>query len=79
MSRVTEHRMCQYLNNIVEQDHRFIMKKINPMLGFTSLVSAEKTIAGIKMMHMIRKGQIEGIRCVRSEVQVINKIMSEAT
>jgi len=55
------------------------MKKINPMLGFTSLVSAEKTIAGIKMMHMIRKGQIEGIRCVRSEVQVINKIMSEAT
>jgi len=65
------------LNNIVEQDHRFINKKIDPMLGFKSLDSAERTIAGIEMMHMIYKGQIEGIRCVQSEVQFINEIMCE--
>ena len=48
------------------------------MLRFKSVDSAERTIAGIEMMHMIHKGQIEGIRCVRSEVQFINEIMSEA-
>jgi len=78
ISCVIEHRMCQYLNNIVEQDHRFIKKKINQMLGFKSLASAERTIAGIEMMHMIHKGQVKGIRCVQSEVQFINEIMSEA-
>ena len=64
----TEHRMCKYLNNIIEQAHRFIKKRINPMLGFKTVNSAEKTIAGIEIIHMIHKGQIEGIRCVQSEV-----------
>jgi len=71
----TEHRMCQYLNNIVEQDHRFIKKKTNQMLGFKSIETATRTIAGIEMMHMIRKGQIEGIRCAQTEVQFIGKTM----
>ena len=69
--------MCKYLNNIIEQDQRFIKKKTDPMLGFKTLDSAERIIAGIEIMHMIHKGQIEGIRCVQSEVQFINKIMSE--
>ena len=47
------------------------------MLGFKTLDSAERLIAGIEIMHMIHKGQIEGIRFVQSEVQFINKIMSE--
>jgi transposase-like protein len=68
--------MCQYLNNIVEQDHRFIKKKIKLMLGFKTLESTEKTIAGIEIMHMIRKGQVEGISCVKSEVKFISEIMS---
>ena len=72
----TEHRMCKYLNNIVEQDHRFIKKKIKPMLGFKTLDSTEKTIAGIKIMHMIKKEQVEGINCVQSEVQFISEIMN---
>ena len=71
-----EHRMCKYLNNIVEQDHRFIKKKTNPMLGLKTLKSTEKTIAGIEIMHMIKKGQVEGISCVNSEVQFISGIMS---
>lgn len=78
ISCTTEHRMCKYLNNIIEQDHRFVKKKIDPMLGFKTLDSAERTIAGIEIMHMIHKGQIEGIRCVHSEVQFINEIMGEA-
>ena len=77
ISCTTEHRKCKYLNNIIEQDHRFIKKKIDPMLGFKTLDSAERTIAGIEIMHMIHKGQIEEIRCVKSEVQFINEIMSE--
>ncbi len=71
--------MCKYSNNIIEQDHRFIKKKINPMLGFKTLDLTKKTIAGIEIMHMIHKGQIEGIGCVQSLVQFINEIMSEAT
>ncbi|MCK5758597.1 MAG: IS6 family transposase [Clostridiales bacterium] len=72
----TEHRMCKYLNNIVEQDHRFIKKKIKLMLGFKTLESTEKTIAGIEIMHMIKKGQVRGISCVNSEVQFIGQIMN---
>lgn len=74
----TEHRMCKYLNNIVEQDHRFIKRKTRRMLGFKSYETAKRTISGIEIMHMIHKGQVERIRCVHSEVQFINKIMSDA-
>jgi transposase, IS6 family len=74
----TEHRMCQYLNNIIEQDHRFIKKKTNAMLGFKSYKSAKSTIAGFEIMHMIHKGQVEAIRCARSEVRFISEIMGEA-
>ncbi len=48
------------MNNIVEQDHRFIKRKINPGLGFGSYPTAWRTIQGYETMHMIRKGQIEG-------------------
>ncbi len=53
-----EIRQCKYLNNIVEQDHRFIKKKVGPTLGFKSFRTAAATIAGIELMHMIRKGQM---------------------
>ncbi|WP_170432380.1 MULTISPECIES: IS6 family transposase [Ruegeria] len=47
----------KYLNNIVEQDHRFIKRRTRPMLGFKSFASAAATLAGIEVSHMIRKGQ----------------------
>ncbi|MEY8351713.1 IS6 family transposase, partial [Bacillus cereus] len=50
-------RQVKYLNNIVEQDHRFIKKRIRPMLGLKSLRTAKRIIAGIEAMHMIKKGQ----------------------
>ena len=51
-------RQVKYLNNILEQDHRFIKRITGPMMGFKALHSAAATIAGIKAAHMIRKGQI---------------------
>jgi putative transposase len=54
----------EYLNDIVEQvvrhsDHRFIKKITRPMLGFKSFASAEATLAGIELHHIIRKGQLK--------------------
>jgi len=51
-------RQVKYLNNIVEQDHRAIKRVTRPMLNFKSFRSARKVLAGIELMHMIRKGQI---------------------
>ena len=53
-----EIRQIKYLNNIVEQDHRAVKRVVRPMLGFKSFRSAAATVAGIELMHMIRKGQM---------------------
>jgi putative transposase len=50
-------RQIKYLNNIVEQDHRNIKKITKPMKGFKSFASAEATIAGIELHHMLKKRQ----------------------
>ncbi len=47
----------KYLNNIIEQDHRFIKRQIRPMLGFKSFSSAASALAGEELVNMIRKGQ----------------------
>lgn len=41
----------------MEQDHRFVKKITKPMKGFKSFHSAEETLAGIELHHMLRKGQ----------------------
>jgi putative transposase len=51
-------RQCKYLNNMVEQDHRAVKRKVRPMLGFKSFWAACCTIAGIEVMHAMRKGQL---------------------
>ena len=48
----------KYLNNLIEQDHRFIKKITNPMMEFKAFHSAQATIDGIETAHMIRKGQL---------------------
>lgn len=53
----------KYLNNIVEQDHRFIKRRIRLMLGFKSFKAAASTLAGIEVASMIRKGQFRGEVC----------------
>jgi IS6 family transposase len=54
-------RQSQYMNNLIEQDHRFMKWQIRPGLGFGSYATACKTIQGYEVMNMIRKGQMEGI------------------
>ncbi|MED0993354.1 IS6 family transposase [Bacillus nitratireducens] len=52
-------RQLKYLNNIVEQDHRFIKKRIRSMLGFKSFRTATSILAGVEAMHMMKKEQID--------------------
>jgi IS6 family transposase len=72
-------RQIKYLNNIVESDHRSIKRIVRPMLGFQSFSTAIKTIKGIEIMHMIKKGQVDALnRCVCAEVNFINKLFGIA-
>lgn len=56
--QAVEVRQVKYLNNILEQDHRFITRITRPMMGFKAFNSTAATIAGIETAHMIRKRQI---------------------
>ena len=51
-------RQCKYLNNIVEQDHRTVKKRIWLAKGYGSFQSAWRTLQGIETMHMINKGRV---------------------
>ncbi len=53
-----EIRRNKYLNDIVEQDHRAIKRVTRATLRFKSFRSATATLAGVEVMHMIRKGQL---------------------
>ena len=55
-------RQCKYLNNIVEQDHRNIKRRISIDTGFKEFESAQRTLAGIEVVNIIRKGQIADSR-----------------
>jgi transposase-like protein len=49
------------LNNIVEQDHRRIKRLVRPGLGFGTVHTARRTLAGYETMAMIRKGQVRNV------------------
>ena len=51
-------RQCKYLNNLIEQDHRFIKKRLKPMLWLKSYEGATSIISGIELVQMLRKGQM---------------------
>ncbi|MDA7803562.1 IS6 family transposase [Crocinitomix sp.] len=55
-------RQCKYLNNIVEQDHRNIKRRISIDTGFKEFESAQRTLTGIEVVNIIRKGQIADSR-----------------
>ena len=57
-----EMRQSKYLNNLVEQDHRAVKRITRPMLGFKTFRCARILIAGIQVMHMIRRGQLGDIK-----------------
>lgn len=52
-----EIRQNKYLNNMVEQDHRFIKKITKTTLGFKAIHSASAKLSGIELHHMLRKEQ----------------------
>jgi transposase, IS6 family len=56
-----ELRQVKYLNNLVEQDHRFIKRLVKPGMGFFSFATAWRTLQGYEAMNMIRKGQVQGV------------------
>ena len=56
-----ELRQVKYLNNMVEQDHRFIKRRVKPGLGFFSYETAWNTLQGYEVMNMVRKGQMRGV------------------
>jgi IS6 family transposase len=54
-------RRVKYLNNVIEQDHRFIKKKVRASQCFKSFHTAERTLEGIEAVNMMRKGQVKGL------------------
>jgi IS6 family transposase len=52
-------RRVKYLNNIIEQDHRFIKKRVRASQCFKSFHTAERAIEGVEAMNMMRKGQVK--------------------
>lgn len=61
----------KYLNNMIEQDHSSVKKRIRPMLGFKSFASASAALNGIEVANMIRKGQLKpGVSLFRQFAQL---------
>ena len=52
-----EVRQIKYLNNIIEQDHRFIKRITKSMMGFKEFHSAHATLISIELHHMLHKNQ----------------------
>jgi transposase, IS6 family len=52
-------RRVKYLNNIIEQDHRFVKKRVRASLGYRWFDTAERTLQGVEAVNMIRKGQVK--------------------
>ncbi|MEH2336011.1 DDE-type integrase/transposase/recombinase [Nostoc sp.] len=65
-----ELQRVKYLNNHVEQDHRFIKRLVKPGMGFTTFNTARRTLRGYEAMNMIRKGQVKGVEKTDIAAQV---------
>jgi transposase, IS6 family len=75
-----ELRQVKYLNNLIEQDHRFIKRRTRPGLGFFAFDTAQRTLAGFETMNMIRKGQVKGVDKgdVLAQVHFVNSLFALA-
>jgi len=56
-----ELRQSKYLNNLIEQDHRFIKRLVKPGMGFFSFETAWRTLQGYEAINMMREGQMQGV------------------
>ena len=80
VSEGCELRQVKYLNNLIEQDHRFIKHLTKPGMGFFSFETAWRTLQGFEMMNMIRKGQVHGMAKgdVQGQVALIARLFGVA-
>lgn len=76
----TQLRQNKYLNNLVEQDYRFIKRLIKPGMGFQSFNTARRTLRGYEAMNMIRKRQIKGVAKgdIRAQTEFVCQIFGVA-
>jgi hypothetical protein len=68
-------RQCKYLNNMVEQDHRSVKRRVNPGLGFGSFPTAQRTLQGYEVMPMIQRGQLHGTG--KEDILTQNRIIAQ--
>jgi transposase, IS6 family len=75
-----ELRQVKYLNNLIEQDHRFIKRLTKPGMGFFSFETAWRTLQGFEVMNMLRKGQVQGVPKgnVRGQVALVATLFGGA-
>jgi IS6 family transposase len=81
LRRRCRHRPVQYLNNILEQDHRAIKSRVNAKRGFREFQAAQRTLQGYEAIHMMRKGQVRWVSGtdVLLQIRFIKKIFDLAT
>jgi transposase-like protein len=60
-SRRCRLRQCKFLNNVIEQDHRTVKRRVRLAMGYGSFRTAWRTIQGIETMHLIRKGRVRRV------------------
>lgn len=74
-----ELRQVKYLNNLLEQDHRFIKRLTKAGMSFFSFETAERTLQGYEAMNMLRKGHIRGVEKgdIRGQVAFIASVFGE--
>jgi len=80
LPETTELRQVKYLNNRVEQEHRFIKRLTKPGMGFASFNSARRTLRGMEAMNMTRKGQVQEVAKgdVRAQVELVSQLFGIA-
>ena len=73
-------RRVKYLNNIIEQDHRFIKKRVRACLGYRSFDTAERMLQGVEALHMTRKGRVKrlGERDAIGQAQFVESLFGIA-
>ena len=81
LRRRCRHRPVQYLNNILEQDHRAIKRRVNAKQGFREFQAARRTIQGYEAINILRKGQVRRVsgKDVRRQNRFIDRLFEIPT
>lgn len=77
---LVELRQNKYLNNRIEQDHRFIKRLTKPGMGFHPFNTARRTLRGYEAMNILRKGQVVGVEKgnVKTRTEFVSQIFRVA-